>query len=98
MRVVAAENVWGSIARQIGGSAASVREIIASPAQDPHSYEPTASDARAMATAQLAILNGVGYDAWAARLLASDPADGRTVLSAGELLGLRPGRQSPPLV
>ncbi len=91
VRVVAAENVWGSIARQIGGSAASVTEIIASPAQDPHSYEPTASDAREMATAQLAIVNGVGYDTWAARLLASDPADGRTVLSAGALLGLHPG-------
>jgi zinc/manganese transport system substrate-binding protein len=91
VRVVAAENVWGSIARQIGGSAVSVTEIIASPAQDPHSYEPTASDARLMATAQLAIVNGVGYDAWAPRLLASDPADGRTVLNAGTLLGLHPG-------
>jgi len=91
VRVVAAENVWGSIARQIGGSAASVTSIIASPAQDPHSYEPTASDARAMAVAQLAIVNGVGYDGWAPRLLASDPAGGRVVLSAGALLGLHPG-------
>jgi len=90
VRVVAAENVWGSIARQIGGSMASVTDIIAGPAQDPHSYEPTASDARAMAVAQLAIVNGVGYDGWAQRLLASDPADGRTVLSAGALLGLHP--------
>ena len=91
VRVVAAENVWGSIARQIGGAAASVTDIIASPAQDPHSYEPTASDARLMATAQLAIVNGVSYDAWASRLLASDPADGRSVLTAGALLGLHSG-------
>ncbi|MEO8966126.1 MAG: zinc ABC transporter substrate-binding protein [Solirubrobacteraceae bacterium] len=91
MRVVAAENFWGSIASQLAGSAATVTDIIASPAQDPHSYEPTASDARAMAVAQLAIVNGVGYDAWAQRLLVSDPADGRTVLSAGALLGLHPG-------
>jgi len=101
VRVVAAENVWGSIAGQIGGSAVSVTNIIAGPAQDPHSYEPTASDARSMAAAQLAIVNGVGYDGWAPRLLASDPADGRSVLTAGALLGLHPGENphrwySPP--
>ena len=91
VRVVAAENVWGSIARQIGGAAAAVTGIIAGPAQDPHSYEPTARDARLMATAQLAIVNGVGYDAWASRLLASDPAGRRSVLTAGALLGLHSG-------
>ena len=42
VRVVAAENFWGSIARQIGGAHATVQSIIVNPAQDPHSYEPTA--------------------------------------------------------
>ncbi|MGH2859666.1 MAG: metal ABC transporter solute-binding protein, Zn/Mn family, partial [Solirubrobacteraceae bacterium] len=46
VRVVAAESSWGSIARQLGGSHAQVWSIIANPALDPHSYEPTAADAR----------------------------------------------------
>jgi zinc/manganese transport system substrate-binding protein len=91
VRVVAAENFWGSIARQLGGRRATVTSIISSPAQDPHAYEPTAADARTMAEAQLAIVNGVGYDPWAPRLLAADPTDGRTVLAVGRLLGLHPG-------
>ena len=91
VRVVAAENFWGSIARQIGGSAATVTSIITSPAQDPHAYEPTAADARAIAGAQLAIVNGIGYDPWAPRLLAADPADGRSVLTVGRLFGLHDG-------
>ena len=91
VRVVAAENFWGSIARQLGGRRATVTSIISSPAQDPHAYEPTAADARTMAEAQLAIVNGVGYDPWAPRLLAADPTDGRTVLAVGRLLGLYPG-------
>ena len=91
VRVVAAENVWGSIARQIGGSAATVTSIISSPAQDPHAYEPTAADARAIAGAQLVIVNGIGYDPWAPRLLAADPADGRAVLTVGRLFGLHDG-------
>src|ERR1039458_3327097 len=49
VRVVAAENFWGNIAAQLGGTKASVQSIIVNPAQDPHSYEPTAADARTLA-------------------------------------------------
>jgi zinc/manganese transport system substrate-binding protein len=91
VRVVAAENFWGSIARQLGGAHAQVQSIIVNPAQDPHSYEPTTGDARAMATAQLAIVNGVGYDPWAPKLLAANPVNGRVTLSVGSHLGLKDG-------
>ena len=73
VRIVAAENFWGSIAAQLGGDKASVQSIISNPAEDPHSYEPTAQDARTLATAQLAIVNGVGYDPWAPKLIAVGP-------------------------
>ena len=89
--MVAAENFWGSIARQLGGTHAQVTSIIVNPAQDPHSYEPTTVDARTMATAQLAIVNGVGYDPWAPKLLAANPVDGRLTLTVGSLFGLQDG-------
>lgn len=89
--VVAAENFWGSIASQLAGARARVVSIIVNPATDPHSYEPTAQDARALATAQLTIVNGVGYDPWAPRLLAANPVSGRVVLNVGDLLGLHEG-------
>src|ERR1700731_2046649 len=91
IRVVAIENFWGSIASQLGGSKAHVQSIIVNPASDPHTYEPTAADARALATAQLVIANGVGYDPWAPKLLPPNPAPGRTVLTVGNLLGLKQG-------
>jgi zinc/manganese transport system substrate-binding protein len=91
INVVAAENFWGSIASQLAGSRAHVRSIITNPAQDPHSYEPTAQDARTLATAQLAIVNGVGYDPWASQLLASNPGSGRQVVDVGGLFGLHEG-------
>jgi zinc/manganese transport system substrate-binding protein len=90
IRVVAAENFWGSIASQIGGSHVTVTSIIANPTTDPHSYEPTPGDARTLATAQLVIENGVGYDPWVPKLLASDEA-GAKVLNVGDLLGVRDG-------
>jgi zinc/manganese transport system substrate-binding protein len=89
--VVAAENFWGSIATQIAGDRASVQSIITNPAQDPHSYEPSANDARLLATSQLAIVNGLGYDPWAAKLLAANPSSKRVVLTVGGVLELHDG-------
>jgi zinc/manganese transport system substrate-binding protein len=91
VHVVAAENFWGSIASQLGGSKASVQSIMVNPAQDPHTYEPSAADARTFATSQLAILNGIGYDLWGPELLAANPAPGRVTLTVGDLLGLKQG-------
>jgi len=91
LAVVAAENFWGSIAAQLGGGKVAVQSIIVNPNTDPHSYEPTAGDARTMAEAQLAIVNGIGYDDWASHLLAADSSSGRTVLDVGNLLGLKQG-------
>jgi len=91
LSVVAAENFWGSIAKQIAGTKANVHSIITNPAQDPHSYEPTANDARTMATSQLAIVNGIGYDPWAPKLLNANPDGARIVLTVGNLFGLHEG-------
>ena len=90
VRVVAAEDFWGSIVTQIGGAHAHVVSLIANPETDPHSYEPTASDARELADAQVAVLNGAGYDPWMQRLLAADGGD-RAVLDVGDLVGVAPG-------
>jgi len=84
--LVTAENFWGSIASSIGGRFVDVKSIINNPNIDPHSYEPTAGDARAFAGANIAIVNGVGYDPWATRLLAADTV--RNVINVGTLLNL----------
>lgn len=91
IRVVAAESMWGSLASQLGGSKVDVLSLIENPNVDPHSYEPTAADARATAMAQVLVVNGLGYDAWASRLAAADPAAGRTTIDIGHLVGLRVG-------
>ena len=91
LQVVAAENFWGSIARQLGGTKVSVQSIIVNPDTDPHSYEPTAADGIALAKSQMAIVNGIGYDAWASKLIDANPSSARTVLNVGDLLGLKEG-------
>lgn len=90
-RVVAAENFWGSLAEQLAGDRAQVQSIITDPETDPHSYQPNAADARSIATANMVIVNGVGYDEWAHQLVQASPAPGRVVLDVGSLLALPSG-------
>jgi len=90
VRVVAAENFWGSIAAQLGGRHARVVSIITDPNTDPHAYEPTAGDARTVAASQLVVENGIGYDPWMPKLLAADQG-GQTVLDVGAVVGVAAG-------
>jgi zinc/manganese transport system substrate-binding protein len=91
LQVVAAENFWGSIASQLAGGKASVRSIIVNPNTDPHTYEPSAQDARVMVASNMAIVNGLGYDNWSSQLLRANRQPGRVVLNVGEVLGLQSG-------
>src|SRR6266516_5720864 len=91
LHVVAAENFWGSIASQLGGNRIQVNSVITNPATDPHDYEPTAADARTIAGARMVVVNGIGYDPWADKLIASNPISGRIVLTVGDLVGIKPG-------
>lgn len=91
IRVVAAENFWGSLVTQLGGSRVSVTSVVTDPNTDPHDYQSSASTARAFAIAQYVIVNGAGYDGWAADLLSANPTNGRTVLTVAALLGKREG-------
>ncbi|MCW2938423.1 MAG: putative cation transporter, periplasmic cation-binding protein [Actinomycetia bacterium] len=89
--VVAAENFWGSIALQLGGDHVTETSVIINPDTDPHAYEPTAKDARTIANAKYVIVNGIGYDPWAPKLLAANPVAGRTTLTVGDLVGVKEG-------
>jgi zinc/manganese transport system substrate-binding protein len=91
LQIVAAENFWGSLASQLGGNRVQVTSIVSDPNADPHEYESNTTDARRIATANYVILNGVGYDSWANKLLGAQPEAGRKVLTIGTLVGKKDG-------
>jgi zinc/manganese transport system substrate-binding protein len=86
VHVVAAENMWGDIVRQIGGRHASVTSIISDPNTDPHLYSSNPHDAARLARANLVVLNGLGYDDWAHKLLAASPSSKRRQLTISDVL------------
>jgi zinc/manganese transport system substrate-binding protein len=91
LNVVVAENFWGSIAAQVGGDHVAVTSIISNPDADPHDYEATADDARAVADAQYVVVNGAGYDAWAQQLIDANPSADRKELDIAKLVGKKEG-------
>ena len=88
INVVASTNVYGDIARTIGGDKVKVTAIINSAGQDPHSYEATAQDRLAVSKARLVIENGGGYDDFLHTLVESSKLDSASVLTAVEVSGL----------
>jgi zinc/manganese transport system substrate-binding protein len=95
--VVAAENVYGDIAQQIGGPRVSVTSILSDPNADPHLYEPGTRAGLDVATARLVIQNGLGYDAFMQKLEAASPSSARVVVTIADALRIRGANANPHL-
>ena len=93
--VVAAENVYGNIAAQIGGPHVSVTSILTNPDADPHLFEPGTSSGLAVAGAKVVIQNGLGYDAFMAKLENAAPSKHRIVVTTADVLGIQ-GKDANP--
>ncbi len=91
LRIVAAENFYGDIAAQLAGPSATVTSILSNPDEDPHLFEASPAVARDLASADIAIANGLGYDPWMDRLLAASPHPGRQSVVVAALLGRHAG-------
>lgn len=70
LQVVASTDVWAGVVRAVAGDAVDVTTIIDDPAADPHSYEASPADAADVATADLVVFNGGGYDEFMEQFLA----------------------------
>ena len=84
--VVASTNVYGDLAKTVGGDAVSVTSIIDSPDKDPHEYTADARTQLALSKAQVVVENGGGYDDFVATMLSATTAKPR-VLNVADLSG-----------
>ena len=91
VKIVAAENFYGDIAKQLGGDGVDVTSILNNPDQDPHEFEASASTARALADARLVIYNGIDYDPWVTKLLGASGGAGRKIIVVATLMHRKDG-------
>jgi len=83
LHVVASFTVLADMAKQIGGADIEVKSLVG-PNGDPHSFEPTAQDSRALAQAQMVVVNGLGLEGWMDRLVTASGYRGQlTIASQG---------------
>ena len=87
VRLVASTNVWGDVARQIGGNTIQIDSIISDPDQDPHSYEGDAQVQLALSKADIVVENGGGYDDFVTTLLKGANNSKAVVLNAVDISG-----------
>jgi zinc/manganese transport system substrate-binding protein len=95
LAVVAAENVWGDIASQIGANHVSVTSIISDPNTDPHTYETDPRAAAALSSASLVIENGAGYDDFVDKVLSTNPDPSRDVVTIATVVGIGGNNPNP---
>lgn len=88
IEVAASVNQWGTVAKALGGDNVNVTSIINSTNVDAHDYEPTTSDIAKLQKAQVIIVNGAGYDAWAVKATQTANA---TIVNAAEIGGVNDG-------
>jgi ABC-type Zn uptake system ZnuABC Zn-binding protein ZnuA/ABC-type Mn2+/Zn2+ transport system permease subunit len=93
--VVVTTTQLGDIAREVGGPAVKVVQIL-HPNSDPHEYEPRPDDVRAAARADLVVTSGDGLDAWMAGVLRNAGGDPHTLVAGDGVPVTRPGERSGP--
>ena len=91
IQIVAAENFWGSLVSQIGGTHVQVLSIVSDPNADPYEYGSNTENARAFAMADYIVVNGAGYDSWANKLIGAGIKSDCKILNVAELLGKKEG-------
>jgi zinc/manganese transport system substrate-binding protein len=70
LRVVATFSILGDMARAVGGERLEIHTLIG-PDSDAHVWRPSPVDSRALAKANLVVANGLGFETWLDRLIAS---------------------------
>jgi zinc/manganese transport system substrate-binding protein len=83
INVVTSFSILADLAQQVGGDRIELTNLVDADA-DAHVYEPSPDDAKVLLRANLIIANGLGFEPWLERLLASsEPAGKRINASAG---------------
>ena len=87
LKVVASFSILADMTRTIGGDRVAVTSLVG-PGGDPHVFQPSPQDARAVAEADLVIINGLGFEGWMDRLIEASGYDGPVVVASKEVVPL----------
>jgi zinc/manganese transport system substrate-binding protein len=81
IKVVASFSILGDFVQNVGGGRIELATLVG-PNGDAHVYSPTPADARKLSGAKLIVINGLGFEGWINRLIASAGSRTPTVVAS----------------
>ncbi len=87
VRVVASFSIIGDLVKQVGGARADVA-VLVGPNADMHGFAPGPAQIRMLRDAKLVVINGLGFEGWADRLLKSSGFKGQALVASRGLKAL----------
>ncbi len=79
-KVVATFSILGDLVAEVGADRIELAVLVGADT-DAHTYQPKPTDARALASAQALVSNGLGYEGWIDRLAKAAPFRGRAIVA-----------------
>ena len=87
VRVVASFSIIGDLVKQVGGVRTDVA-VLVGPNADMHGFAPGPAEIRMLRDARLVVINGLGFEGWADRLLKSSGFKGQPLVASRGLKAL----------
>jgi zinc/manganese transport system substrate-binding protein len=81
LAVVASMTVLADVVSTVGGDHVTVKSLVG-PNGDPHVYEPTPDDAKALKAADVVFVSGEGLEGWMVRLIKASGAKGKPIVAS----------------
>ncbi|UOD50341.1 metal ABC transporter solute-binding protein, Zn/Mn family [Orrella daihaiensis] len=80
VKVVATFSILADMVHQVGGENVIVTSLVG-PDEDAHVFDPSPADAKALAQADVVVINGLGFEGWIDRLIKSSGFKGKLVVA-----------------
>jgi zinc/manganese transport system substrate-binding protein len=81
LKAVASFSILADLVKQVGGDHVDVTAIVG-PDGDAHVFQPSPQDAKAVAEANIVVINGLGLEGWMARLIQSSGTKAPVVVAS----------------
>lgn len=91
VNIVAAENFYGELSKEIGGKYVNVQSILSNPDADPHLFTTSPATSKSLQNANIIIYSGAAYDPWIDQMLSIIDTKGLKIINVGDLVGVKIG-------
>jgi zinc/manganese transport system substrate-binding protein len=95
MNVVASFSILGDFVKNVGGDLVEVKSLVG-PNGNPHAFQPTPADARAIAEARVVFVNGLGFEGWLDRIVTASGTKAAIVVATKGIDPIAPNGRTDP--